>query len=287
MRVCKTKASKKVLRTNIRIGEDTLKKAERLDDPVLSANTQDTIRSLDRLQRSTTEWLDGTTIDLGANFHLDRLPGTVDDEINYTNTWPAGLWNDQHKGAAGLADFHRMKKEITNPVSGVPTFLTHMHERQYTIWPTNVGNHWVVIIVRTEPLTGGEPEQKTLVTHIAVVDPARHRKTVELVHQRVKEFLEYHDFVIADGSRTEIWTPKQRDSWSCGIHVYNVIKVMIERIETRVLGDSSECSSVVWAPLSKDFQPHEVRLELTGLLAAAAAQTLGQSKYSARVSVAL
>lgn len=264
----------------------TLKFPENLDTPTLNKETQDIIRSLDRLQRSETEWLDGTSIDLGAHCHLARLPGLVYDEIYYTNTWPAGLWNDEHKGAAGLADFQRMKKEITNPVSGVSNFITHMRERQYTIWPTNVGKHWVVIIVRTEPLTA-KPD-RSLVTHIAVVDPAKHQKTVELVHRRLREFLEYHDFVIADDSRTEIWIPRQRDSWSCGIHVYNVIKVMIQRIKHEVLSEySSEYSSGIWAPLKRDFQPPKVRLELLGLLAVTAAQALTKSEYNVELSLVL
>lgn len=183
-----------------------------------------------------------------------------------------------------------MKNEVTNPVSGgIPNFITHIRERQYTIWPTNVGNHWVVIIIRTAPLTAehrdaGEPD-KTLVTHIAVVDPAKHRKTIDLVHQRMQLFLEYHDFVIADDSRTEIWIPKQRDGWSCGIRVYHVITVMLERIKHEVLAKSSKRPSSIWAPLSKYFQPAKVRLELIGLLADTAAQAVGKGKYAAKVSL--
>jgi len=291
----KTQASKEHTQTytsTFHMEKDILKNAEHPGGPALSTDTQDIIRSLDRLQRSTTEWLDGNSIDLGVHFHLGWLPDIVDDEINYTSTWPTGLWNDQHKGAAGLKDFRRMKEEITNPVSGDTTFLTRIHERQYTIWPTNVGNHWAVIIIRTQPMAamqsdGGEPQHQTLVTNIAVVDPAKHQKTVNLLFQRVKEFLEYHDFVIANDSRTEIWTPKQRDNWSCGIHVYNIIKVMVERIQAVVLHNPSKYSSDIWAPLSKDFQPPKVRLELIGLLAAAAVQTLAKSTISAKVSLAL
>lgn len=224
------------------------------------------------LQSSPTAWLDGTAIDVGAHFHLDWLPGVVDDEINYTDTWPAGLWNDQHHGVAGFADFNRMKNDIIDPIVGDPDFVTRIRERQYTIWPTNVGNHWVVIIIRTAPKSvNDEPTPHRRVSHIAVVDPARHEKTINLVHQRIRLFLEHHLFTIDDNSRTSIWLPKQRDSWSCGVVAYNIAKVMIKRIKKTVLTSSPGFySNDIWGPMSGDFQPSKVRLELVGLLAVVA-----------------
>lgn len=143
-----------------------------------------------------------------------------------------------------------------------------------------------LIFIRTELAKLGDSlEDHNRVSQISVIHPAKHKPSTKLIYDRLRDLLEYYGFEVAAEVQQDIWTPKQDDNWSCGLHVYDTIRVLTERIATIILkGRPNGYSETLWDALSGIFEPEKVRLELMGVLASCA---LISVDYKARVVIRL
>jgi hypothetical protein len=84
--------------------------------------------------------------------------------------------------------------------------------------------------------------------------------------------------------RKDIWFPTQLDGFTCGLRQYEILRVMVERLNERyhLHGVDDLYHESLWAPMSGDFQPSKVRQLMMGICASRAMKHLD---YKARLSV--
>lgn len=158
-----------------------------------------------------------------------------------------------------------------------PDFFKRISTRPFTLWLINAGFHWCSIMLHA---------QDGKILNYAINDPEKRADTISQIDSRLRRVLELGktEIVPTVGERKEIWFPQQLNDLSCGLRTYEIIRVMIERLNDRyhVHGVDNLYHNSLWDPLSGDFQSHKVRHLMMGICAGRAMKHLD---YKARISV--
>lgn len=124
------------------------------------------------------------------------------------------------------------------------------------------------------------------VVDYAINETGRRPELINLVDDRLRRLLEIGgiDMIPAQDERKDVWFPTQLDGFTCGLRQYEILRVMVERINERyhLHGVDKLYDESLWGPMSGDFQPSKVRQLMMGICACRAMKHLG---YKARLSV--
>lgn len=158
-----------------------------------------------------------------------------------------------------------------------PDFFRRISTRQFTLWLINTGEHWVAIVLHV---------QDGQVVNYAINEPGRRPVLINLVDTRLRRLLNIGGITIvpAQDQMKDIWFPTQLDGFTCGLRTYEILRVMIERINERyhIHGIADLYDDSLWNAMSGDFQPSKVRQLMMGIVACRA---MKHQDYKARLSV--
>lgn len=158
-----------------------------------------------------------------------------------------------------------------------PDFFRRISNRQFTLWLINTGGHWASIVLHVQ---GGQ------VVDYAINDSERRPVLINLVDNRLRRLLAIGGITIVPAQHQikDIWFPTQLDGFTCGLRTYEILRVMIERINERyhLHGVDNLYDDNLWAAMSGDFQPSKVRQLMMGIVACRA---MKHQDYKARLSV--
>lgn len=158
-----------------------------------------------------------------------------------------------------------------------PDFFSRIKSREFTLWLVNTGGHWVSIILHVQ---GGK------VVNYAIIEPERVPDVINLVDGRLRRLLAIGgvEMIPSISQIKDIWFPTQQDGFSCGLRTYEILRVMIERINERyhLHGVDKIYDESLWDAMSGDFQPNKVRQLMMGIVACRA---MKHQDYKARLTV--
>lgn len=133
-------------------------------------------------------------------------------------------------------------------------FFRWISNRQFTLWLANTGEHWVLIVLHV---------QGAQVVNYAINESSRRPVLIDLKDYRLRRLLAIGGIAIlpAKHQRRDIWFPTQLDGFTCGLRTYEILRVMIERINERycLRGVDNLYDDSLWNAMSGDFQPSKVR----------------------------
>lgn len=156
-------------------------------------------------------------------------------------------------------------------------FFRRISNRQFTLWLANTGEHWVSLALHVQ---GGQ------VVNYAINESGRRPVLINLIDDRLRRLLAIGGIAIlpARHQRRDIWFPTQLDGFTCGLRTYEILRVMIERINERYClhGVNNLYDDSLWNAMSGDFQPSKVRQLMMGIVACRA---MKHQAYKARLSV--
>lgn len=156
-------------------------------------------------------------------------------------------------------------------------FFRRISNRQFTLWLINTGEHWASIMLHVQ---GGQ------VVDYAINESGRRPVLINLIDTRLRRLLAIGGIAIipAQHQRKDIWFPTQLDGFTCGLRTYEILRVMIERINERyhLHGVDNLYDDSLWSAMSGDFQPSKVRQLMMGIVACRA---MKHQDYKARISV--
>ncbi|KAL2279911.1 hypothetical protein FJTKL_13061 [Diaporthe vaccinii] len=158
-----------------------------------------------------------------------------------------------------------------------PDFFRRIGGRQFTLWLINTGGHWASIVLHV---------QGCQVVDYAINDSERRSVLINLVDKRLRRLLAIGGITIVPAQHQikDIWFPTQLDGFTCGLRTYEILRVVIERINERyhLHGVNNLYDDSLWAAMSGDFQPSKVRQLMMGIVACRA---MKHQDYKARLSV--
>lgn len=158
-----------------------------------------------------------------------------------------------------------------------PDFFKRISDCQFTLWLINTGEHWASIVLHVE---------EGQVVHYAINESGRRPALINLVDNRLRRLLAIGGIAIlpAQYQIKDIWFPTQLDGFTCGLRTYEILRVMIERINERyhLHGVDDLYDESLWDAMSGDFQPSKVRQLMMGIVACRA---MKHQDYKARLSV--
>lgn len=158
-----------------------------------------------------------------------------------------------------------------------PGFFGRISSRQFTLWLINTGEHWVSIVLHVQ---GGQ------IVNYAINEPGRRPEIIDRVDARLRHLLQIEGVTIVPERHEikDIWFPTQLDGFTCGLRTYEILRVMLERINERyhLHGVDNMYDDSLWSPMSGDFQPNKVRQQMMGIVACRA---MKHQDYKARLSV--
>ncbi|KAG6355919.1 hypothetical protein INS49_015303 [Diaporthe citri] len=158
-----------------------------------------------------------------------------------------------------------------------PDFFKRISNRQFTFWLINTGVHWASIVLHVED---GQ------VVHYAINEPGKNPVLINIVDNRLRQLLTIGGIAILPASYQikDVWFPTQLDGFSCGLRTYEILRVMIERVNERyhLHGVVNLYDESLWDAMSGDFQPSKVRQLMMGIVACRA---MKHQDYKARLSV--
>jgi hypothetical protein len=236
----------------------------------ISSLCPDAYWAYQNLSTSYNTGVSGYALDVCLEYEFGFLHANTQKLINLETTWLEGLFH-----ASGRTPAHKHLKKLRRRahVSQLgPDFFDAIGRCPFTIMPINTGNHWEAVILYLENDEENERYKYTKVRHVTVIDPARDPKSAPRVERLLRRILEPKGFTFATKHcRRDIRGPHQRDSHSCGLHVYQIIKTLLHRIESYAREDKDTASVPVdrlWAPLDKKrFIAEKVRAKMRGIAA--------------------
>ncbi|KAI1853345.1 hypothetical protein JX266_002051 [Neoarthrinium moseri] len=253
-------------------------------EAILRIKYWDAFLGLDSLQAGHTEWLNGSALDVPTEFRYLQQPPEVRQLINLLDTSAdAGLF--RHSGGTSLehnADKVRQSLEGTNH-GGDSKLLKSIRAHEFTMWPVDVGMHWVVLILQMQQ-TGGSKEFDH-VAQAVIIDTDHDPLTVGFVLDRLKTVLAAGGISFARTPELllNMWVPPQDDGWSCGLRCYAAMSEFMQRV-TRLYLAGKTYEDSLWEPMPSWFLAQSVREEMAGLCAAMCVREL---KYKARIAIEL
>lgn len=170
-----------------------------------------------------------------------------------------------------------------------PRFFEEIRRHYFTIWPINVELHWVAIVLHVFPAPDSSPDSSPgkprHVVNAVVADPERDPRTTGFVWSRLLRVLSpERGFRFPSAAPQPLWYPRQTDGYTCGLRAYEIMRVLLARINEAELRAAPEGRwEGVWADLGCDFQPDKVRAEMIGVVAVEALRGQG---WGARLAVA-
>ncbi|OTA99615.1 hypothetical protein M426DRAFT_27364 [Hypoxylon sp. CI-4A] len=229
------------------------------------------------LQYSREEWLPGDALDNALKLYLQGLPSEVANKV--------------HLATADLDDTLFYKEEAAYNRAVDKTlfrrYFAPFKQKEYTLWPVNcIGKHWILAVIRKTKVDklGNDWDRVAQISLIdSYRDSAGSRERKNLVSERIRGLLSARGFTFAPGCERIVWTPWQRDGWSCGLRVFWAAKQILGRILS-FAEDQIEYSEALWDDLSGWFDPDATRWEMVGLCAH---HLIGEMNYSAKVAVEL
>lgn len=158
-----------------------------------------------------------------------------------------------------------------------PDFFRRISSRRFTLWLINTGEHWASIMLHVQ---GGQ------VADYAINESGRRPDLINHIDTRLRKLLALGGITIlpAQHQIRDIWFPTQLDGFTCGLRTYEILRVMIERINERyhLHGVDNLYDNSLWDAMSGDFQPSKVRQLMMGIVACRA---MKHQDYKARLSV--
>lgn len=158
-----------------------------------------------------------------------------------------------------------------------PDFFRRISSHRFTLWLINTGEHWVSIVLHV---------QAGQVVNYAINEPGRRPALINLVDSRLRRLLAIGGVAIVPtlNQIKDVWFPTQLDGFTCGLRIYEILRVMVERVNERyhLHGVDNLYDDSLWAPMSGDFQPSKVRQLMMGIVACRA---MKHQDYKARLSV--
>ncbi|KAI3390925.1 hypothetical protein diail_8340, partial [Diaporthe ilicicola] len=235
------------------------------------------IRSLNFLQSGRQAPVDDNGLDECIRFHLEYMNHEILDQINYIDG--RDLYIGLFKDLSGALPNSEETFQVTLSTLYVfdPDFFRRITNRQFTLWLINTGEHWVSILLHVQ---GGQ------VVDYAINESGRRPFLIHLIDNRLRRLLALGGVNIlpTPGQRKDVWFPTQLDGFTCGLRAYEILRVMIERINERyhLHGVDDLYDDSLWDPMSGDFQPSKVRQLMMGICACRA---MKHQDYRARLSV--
>lgn len=135
-------------------------------------------------------------------------------------------------------------------------FFDHVAKATWTFLPLAVNKHFTCIILQCKKrdMPGTRRGYVTVIQNAFVVDPERNATAEQRMWDRLREvFTERRGFLFKHQRPMKLWFPKQFDLNTCGFRVYDIMKVMMERVSQSVAEEGLKAgysSKVVWQDMS-------------------------------------
>lgn len=229
--------------------------------------TVDAYWALQNLSTSFNSHLSGIAIDVCLDYEFAFLRRGAQDMINIETTRLDGIF---HATARTKADKEKQAKKAKKATKSLEEqFYNRISSFPYTIMPVNTGGHWVAVLIGLEPEAGKQTELYTHVRYLTVMDPAQQKETYAAVEGQLRLLLGPQGFSFEPCPRRDIETLPQRDEHSCGLHVYQIIKTVLHRIEDISHAGVAWDHETLWAPMGngKRFVAEKVRAKMRGIAA--------------------
>ncbi|KAI1212134.1 uncharacterized protein F4807DRAFT_388536 [Annulohypoxylon truncatum] len=243
------------------------------DIPEPSSEPPD-IRGLNQLQANRETWLNGDAIEKSISSYHEALPRQTRKIIHIADTSIRGIFHRNDR------DFRRLLEGRNN------RFYRGFMATEYTLWPCNYEDvHWELVVIH-KGRSDANSEKWDQILQVAVIDHWKDdgaRARNQMITTRLRQLFDAMGFLIADGCERAVWTPWQKDSWSCGPRVFWSAKHMMDRIQESVAA-SRGYDEQLWAPLPGWFNADQVRWEMIGLNAYEAVKAMD---YRARIGIEL
>lgn len=161
-------------------------------------------------------------------------------------------------------------------------FFSRIRQRRFTIWTATTDRHWFTVFMHVDPATGS-------IQHYTIAEPGHLAQLTANIDQRLRFVLAQGGVPIAAPAPSPLWFPQQLDDFSCGFRTYEVVRVLLERINERfhAVGAGAGDGAALWgpsllAPLPGDLQTQKIRALMGGILASRA---MGHQGWQARMAV--
>lgn len=135
-------------------------------------------------------------------------------------------------------------------------FFDDVAKATWTFLPVAVNKHFTCIILQCKKrdMSGTRRGYRTVIQNAFVADPERKATAEQLLWDRLREiFTEKRGFLFKRQRPMKLWFPKQFDQNTCGFRVYDIMKVMMERVSQSVAEEGLKAgysSKVVWKDMS-------------------------------------
>ncbi|ETS75006.1 hypothetical protein PFICI_13490 [Pestalotiopsis fici W106-1] len=223
------------------------------------------------LSTSYNTGVSGYAIDVCLEYEFGFLHAKAQRLINLETTWLEGLF---HASGRTMAQKHleKLRRHARATQLG-PDFFDAIRRCPYTIMPINTGNHWEAVLLCLQRDEDGKKDGYTKVRHVTVIDPARDADSAPRVEKQLRRILKPKGFTFATKRcRRDITGSHQRDSHSCGLHVYQTVKTLLHRIDVMARDGTADSGSPdddrLWAPMDgKRFIAEKVRAKMRGIAA--------------------
>ncbi|KAH9897180.1 hypothetical protein F4778DRAFT_783287 [Xylariomycetidae sp. FL2044] len=237
----------------------------------------DWIEGLEMLQKSSTTFVESSSIDSAVQFQHSFLPEHVRSQINVVTGNYGALFDAFNQGKEGDRNFQENLETMHDEYG----FFAALKSARWTLWPINTnGNHWMCVVLElAQTVATGLYDR---VVAYAIVDGFRNTKNRDFFLQRVVRVLERDGITVPRNAQRQIWSPRQPDGYTCGLRTTHFMWEMMNRMSGVVLGEKAD--QELWMPMSGYFDPDHVRLQMAGYIAAWGLRDL---KYKARVSIQL
>ncbi|KAF7539714.1 hypothetical protein G7054_g1939 [Neopestalotiopsis clavispora] len=239
----------------------------------ISSLCPDAYWAYQNLSTSYNTGVSGYALDVCLEYEFGFLHADTQKLINLETTWLEGLFH-----ASGRTPAHKHLEKLRRRARASqlgPDFFDAIGRCPFTIMPINTGNHWEAVLLYFEEDDNNKQYKYTKVRHLTVIDPARDPKSATRVERLLRRILEPKGFTFATKHcRREIRGPHQRDSHSCGLHVYQIIKTLLHRIDAYAQEEDTDATAAtfpddrLWVPLDKKrFIAEKVRAKMRGIVA--------------------
>ena len=210
----------------------------------------------DKVLVSQTTRTGGTTqdiVDQCVEFHLSYLPQETSNIVSYipaaSEHNPSYLFDIEFTTEQFNQKNHDFRKNHE-------AFFDCVRAKTWTILPLGVNGHFTVVIMHAirVPMPGTRLGFRMHIQNVVVADPQRNAQLEQYIYQRLEYvFTNKRGFRFDKKTPVKLWFPKQDDRLTCGLRVYEIIRVMLMRISQSAaeVGLKDGCDpDTIWQDLS-------------------------------------
>lgn len=194
-----------------------------------------------------------TIIDECMKYHISYLPPETTRILHYQPALSEGSPLELFDRNITPEEFQSRNKRfrINNK-----KFFDDVANATWTFLPLAVNQHFTCIILhcKKRDMPGTRRGYRVVIQNAFVADPERNATDEQLMWDRLREvFTEKRGFLFKHHQPVKLWFPKQFDPNTCGFRVYDIMKIMMERVSQSVAEEGLKAgysSQVVWQDMS-------------------------------------